>query len=125
MNFLKVLTAALEEEYSGIIFDYSGFYRSTWRLLIEIRDHCLPLVERYVGHRLAPLTEHAGLTFLPALIMMTACDVSKAPNLKAVLGEGHVRDDRPMREAAEVMKSFIWGGRWCFLQERGDEEEDC
>lgn len=81
VSFLKVLADALEEEKPDIIFDYFAFYRSTYRLLIELRDQCLPVVAKQLREHslfVEVLSQDGGVMSVPDVLMRMACNVKKA-----------------------------------------------
>lgn len=108
VEFLRELGKALNDECLDLQFDYFGFHRQTRTLLEKIHRACLPLASPNTREPMTTMLEsEEGPLMLPALIMLLACDPSKARNLLALKADDWDVDDSGLVTAAEVMREFI------------------
>ena len=106
-DFLTELAEALHAEHLDLQFDYLSFHRQTRMLLNDIYTACLPFAQNWMKEEMLPALEGSEGPFLtPGLIMVAACDITKAKNLYALKSE-LVVDTQGLVAAAEVMKEFI------------------
>ena len=128
VSFIKELSHAMELEVPDLNFDYFAFHRSTWRLLTDLQETCLPHLFNHI-----PTQDDFATTFMnstngaitvPQALISLAADPKKDPVIANVKGAfpPFVVDDSGMKVAAEVFKSFIEREGDAFVRRMRDQE---
>ena len=107
-DFLTELSTGLHSEHPSLSYDYFSFFRRVWSLLESIQAKTqLLLQERLDEYTIETLcTRTEGITMVPGVAMLMACDPRKAPNMLPLTNWQNA-DDTVLRAAAEVMREFV------------------